>query len=533
MTMDTPIQAKSEASVPEPIAPVSRPLEPTQPSPIRVETLRQSIQEQQPPQYNENEENKRWELESLVVEICQQFQQAIYEDMSLIKFSVNNLTQRLTQVEGKLNMWEQWFNMNGEESPMEQHEATSNNDFGQQSNTQPTNQDDDNWPNENDSRAGMPHSQGTQRIFNPMESNQETQMTTMHMRSNVSQKLQFETPNIQRTPTWTESPTFNVGGIQVDVSPDKHATGDYFGNVSGTPISTHGGILVKQASPNDSVRIEAVKTNPNVNVTSSTPLIQPTTMVTGTTPAILALQQSAKIPHFNGDDRRWTDFVRDWTRYSAYSLLNAPDGPMGDILKRDLLVNCLDGVLKKQFDSMIMRQPHTTFQDVWQHLEHRYQVDDPHRWRKEWAAVQLTTRGERIFLRDLHFFESAFETAKSMVSDWTAQEEIDLILKQLPDTWRTKVLRKEASERRNTFVVKLSNLPQGCDIKQILQQLHMNPLTILQLSGCTHVSFKTEAERDALMKMNLKLNGHKVTCVPIRDRWTGQDIFIPVRRTED
>ena len=194
-------------------------------------------------------------------------------------------------------------------------------------------------------------------------------------------------------------------------------------------------------------------------------------------------------------------------------------------MKRDLLINCLNGVLEKQFDSLVMRQPGTTFQEVWQHLEKRYQVDDPHRWRREWAAVSLDTKGDRILLKDLHFFESAFETAKSQVADWTSQEENDLILKQLPLKWRNKVLHKEATSSKNKFVVKMSNLPQPCDVKQVLQQLGLQVEQVVQLAGCSHVTLTTALDQEKLIQMNLKLNGQKITCIPIRHRWGSQDIF--------
>ena len=251
-------------------------------------------------------------------------------------------------------------------------------------------------------------------------------------------------------------------------------------------------------------------------------------MITGTNPALLALQQSAKVPHFDGHDRHCEDFVRDWSRYSAYSLLNAPDGPVGDVLKRDLLINCLVGTLKKQYDAAVLRKPGTTFADVWGHLEKRYQVDDPHRWRKEWQQVKLTTTGrygDVVTLKDLHLFESSFETAKAMVSDWTAQEEIDLILRQLPKKWQLKVLEQEARESQSKHVLKLTNVPQGCNLGQVLQQLGMAPVGVQQMAGCWQVSFRTAAEKEALQNLNLKLDNAKINCMSVRHRWSGADIF--------
>jgi hypothetical protein len=162
----------------------------------------------------------------------------------------------------------------------------------------------------------------------------------------------------QSLPT-VASPVFEAGGVTVDISPSKNVTGNYFGTATTQMVSNHMALVKYQHSPSaDSVRMcEAVQ----VNATSTAHMTTPQTLVTGTTPAMPAFQQSAKLPHFDGDDRHWVDVVRDWTRYSAHSLLNAPGGPLGDIIKRDLLVNCLTGALKKEVDNVILRNPATTF----------------------------------------------------------------------------------------------------------------------------------------------------------------------------
>jgi hypothetical protein len=161
--------------------------------------------------------------------------------------------------------------------------------------------------------------------------------------------------------------------------------------------------------------------------------MRPQTIVAGSNPALVALQASAKIPFFDGDDRKWVEFTRDWTRYSAYTMLNAPEGTIGDTIKRDLLVNCLHVVLKRKCDASILTKPDLTFAEIWKDLERLYSVDDPHRWRREWQSVTLQWGNSgRIILKDFLLFQSAFETAKSMVVDWTNQEELDMILQQLP-----------------------------------------------------------------------------------------------------
>jgi hypothetical protein len=118
-----------------------------------------------------------------------------------------------------------------------------------------------------------------------------------------------------------------------------------------------------------------------------------------------------------------------------------------------------------------------------------------------------------------------FETAKSKVSDWTQQEELDLLLKQLPDGLRLKVLSEESKRNTGKHIVKLSNLPANCNIHQVLERLGFNPTLVGQFAGCTHVRFRTQEELDRLLSLDLKLNGQKAEAMSIRDRWTSAEIF--------
>jgi hypothetical protein len=235
-------------------------------------------------------------------------------------------------------------------------------------------------------------------------------------------------------PRRLEKDILEIDGIRVERSPAHQSlTGTYFGTSS--PV--HGSFSPKMTSSNvhqETRNVQAYGSNHPMNTS-----MRPHTIVTGTNPALVALQASAKIPYFDGNDRHWMEFTRDWSRYSAYTLLNAPEGQIGDTIKRDLLVNCLHGLLRKKYDSAIIARPERTFTEIWRDLERLYSVDDPQRWISEWQQVALDCPNNgRIMLKDFLLFQSAFETAKLMVTDWTNQEELDLILRQLPNEWRKK-----------------------------------------------------------------------------------------------
>ena len=119
-------------------------------------------------------------------------------------------------------------------------------------------------------------------------------------------------------------------------------------------------------------------------------------MVTGATPALLALQSNMKTPFFDGDERRWPQLTRDWQRYVAYMILGAPEGVIGDVWKRDLLVSCLHSVLGRRYQSMVLAKPGLSFNDIWRDLEKHFAIDDPHHWRAQWESVELLHSGEII-----------------------------------------------------------------------------------------------------------------------------------------
>lgn len=254
---------------------------------------------------------------------------------------------------------------------------------------------------------------------------------------------------------------------------------------------------------------------------------KPTMMVAGTMPALVALQQNMKTPYFDGDERRWPQFARDWHRYVAYMLIGAPDGAMGDVWKRDLLVNCLHSVLSRRYQTMILARPGLQFSDVWRDLEKNFAIDDPHHWRLQWDRVELQHAGEAVRLKDWLFFQAEFEAAKAMVSDWTEQEELDLLLKRLPPGWRTKVLREEAKEARRKFSVKITGCIVGGEkLKNIMMQLGARVKAVKDQANCSIISFVDEASFQLVMDLkDLTIGGRRVGLQAVRDRWTANKIF--------
>ena len=287
----------------------------------------------------------------------------------------------------------------------------------------------------------------------------------------VAERTQMQTPTTSRTmdnqraasPSWKQQ-DFVVDNIKVEVSPMRSVVGGYFGGDNlQLPLVT-----TSSSSSPESVRIAAFGTGAQGHHSPSRPQM----MVTGATPALLALQANMKTPFFDGDEKKWPLFTRDWQRYVAYMLLGAPEGVIGDVWKRDLLINCLHNVLGKRYQSLVLAKPGLLFADIWRDLEKHFAIDDPHHWRAQWEQVELQHIGDVIRLKDWLFFQAEFEAAKTQVSDWTEQEEIDVLLKKLPAGWRTKVPREEAKESKRKFAVKIVGSSVGGEkLRAIMTQL--------------------------------------------------------------
>jgi len=158
-------------------------------------------------------------------------------------------------------------------------------------------------------------------------------------------------------------------------------------------------------------------------------------------------------------------------------------GPMQEIWKRDLLIQCLQGTLKEKYLAQVEVQPRTTFEEVWKELEKSYQIDNPHYWRDKWMRVQLVKYGENVSLKEWLLYRAAHEAARRQVSDYTTMEEVDMVLKQLPAGWRRKVIQQEAKENNNQYRVKLSGMPPNttkAKVARILEAGRVKPSQIIE-----------------------------------------------------
>ena len=126
----------------------------------------------------------------------------------------------------------------------------------------------------------------------------------------------------------------------------------------------------------------------------------------------------------------------------------APEGELGDMMKRDFLLTRVHHILKEQIQEIISHRPTTSYQEVYDHLKKYFKVDNPHLFKAKWLEVKLRTRGEEVELTELMLFRSKFVTALARVEDYTDHEVIEVLLKNFPSTWVEKILHEEAKRAK-------------------------------------------------------------------------------------
>ena len=208
-------------------------------------------------------------------------------------------------------------------------------------------------------------------------------------------------------------------------------------------------------------------------------------------------------------------------------MYGTPDGPVGDMMRRDLLLTRVHAVLREELREKVARNPGMTCQEVYDHLKKHFAVDDPHYWRKKWGEVKLRTQGEHVELAELLLFRAKFETALSRVADWTETEAIDMLMKNLPAYWVQEVMKQEAKRSKHGAMLKW----QGAlalshhQVKAIVEQAlgPVGQVTAMKGAFLLEVS-RPQAERAAQMA-NLKVGGEMVSLEVVRKRMAPAEIF--------
>ena len=112
---------------------------------------------------------------------------------------------------------------------------------------------------------------------------------------------------------------------------------------------------------------------------------------------------------------------------------------------------------------------------------------------------------------------------------WSAEEECDLLLKQLPHEWRLKIVQEENKRRRTQYWVSFlgGHLSTPSVFRANLRaHLGIEVGELLPVTGGFHVPCKNESERQELLNMHeSELEGELIYVSKIDKIMRGEDII--------
>ena len=113
------------------------------------------------------------------------------------------------------------------------------------------------------------------------------------------------------------------------------------------------------------------------------------------------------------------------------------------------------------------------------------------------------------------------------MQDWTPQEDVGQLLRQMPEGWTEKVLKAEAKTAERRALGKLAHLDVPAQqLKGALEQSFGPLVAVKRLMGCHEIEFSSKAQLDlAVSFRDLTIGGVHCPIMKTRARWTSEEIF--------
>ena len=164
----------------------------------------------------------------------------------------------------------------------------------------------------------------------------------------------------------------------------------------------------------------------------------------------------------------WRPFANQWERrMDMMKCLNKGGLPPDQMILEDLK-QCLPEADQKLLDQRREANRRLTYQEFYDELKSLYERDDCRQNRLAWERVKLS-QGE-LTLEKWEDFQRSFQLQRNRVEDWTPQEEHRLIVSNLSQKWREKVMKAEAKKQKNSWLVRMKNLPSK-PVQTLQQQI--------------------------------------------------------------
>jgi hypothetical protein len=144
------------------------------------------------------------------------------------------------------------------------------------------------------------------------------------------------------------------------------------------------------------------------------------------------------------------------------------------------------------------------FDEFWAELEEEFEIDLQAKYRNAWHRVKLYNP-DKLTLKSWKGFCVDFELHRNRVQGWTEDEERDLLLKQLPQNWRGKVISEENRRKRTRFwATILGNLDLTISLfrAKIRNSLHLEVGEIRQIPGGFLLALKSQEDRNSLLELD-------------------------------
>ena len=154
----------------------------------------------------------------------------------------------------------------------------------------------------------------------------------------------------------------------------------------------------------------------------------------------------------------WDRFDREWRKYEQ--LITATGLIMPDAMRLEALRSRVGPASKLTLQELEDKNPRTEFSQYYQALVRQYSRDATGQARLAWQKVRLQTGSDGLLnLNIFKKFQGEFKVYRNRVGDWTATEEYDLLLRNLPAFWIQQLKIEENKRQRSRFWVKLTNAP--------------------------------------------------------------------------
>jgi len=172
-----------------------------------------------------------------------------------------------------------------------------------------------------------------------------------------------------------------------------------------------------------------------------------------------AWDQTSK-PKFNGDPGvAWHRFTREWE--TAIREVDPTGKQLKDARKLQMFRECMDKGTQSVIQDYLETHPKVSFEEVFSVVDSMMGGDVKQMVRLDWENVQLRVKGDRLTLKDWLKFSSDFVLAMNRVKGRSLQEEHQLIMTQIPNVYRKRILRDQQRMQDSMPWVTVANFPES------------------------------------------------------------------------